>query len=160
MCEAVLLFSTTNLLRLSHSQKVFFHWILQVIGTLSTSIGIIIVVVHKCQKDKPHLKSFHSIIGLISVLLIILAALSGVLVKFSINLRSFLKLVQLKLAHSCFGALNLILAFVSLTSGMTTHFYTSFSSKSFTLTTIFALVLVTMFILFKPIANAFQRIKA
>jgi hypothetical protein len=66
MFQAILVFSKQSSLfgSLSHSQKTTIHWLLNTFGLTSILTAYAAIYYNKEEHGKPHLQSWHAIIGI------------------------------------------------------------------------------------------------
>lgn len=84
----------------SRKSKTKIHWILQTLGGCLSFSGAIIEILYKFQRNRSHFQSLHAIIGLIAIILLSVAILSGTAALFSISLKKYLKPLYSKTGHN------------------------------------------------------------
>lgn len=110
MTQSILAFYSENVWSKQHTRKTqkTLHWILQGLGSSAAIVGMIIEFINRWQSNKNHFTSTHSILGLTAFILTLLGMFNGVSALWSVELRTYVKPVYLKMAHN----LNGIAAFV------------------------------------------------
>lgn len=129
MMEAILVFSPESSLcaQASRKNKVRAHWVLQSLSIALAWVGFITIVVNKSLHGKPHFKTWHGTLGLVTVSYTTLQACFGVLLIYpKIAKRYNWKLIQLKIYHATFGLVGFLLASVT----MIVSLYSNFTLKN------------------------------
>lgn len=114
---------------LNFKEKVTRHWIMQLCMGMFVAIGFVVIYVNKNLNNKLHFQSYHGIVGLITVVVMALVAGGGVLAKYSYDLRNYTRPVYSKMIHSFFGAVMIILSFVTVFLGFYSHWYEKFGNE-------------------------------
>lgn len=111
MTQAILAFYNQNIWskKCTRQTKQTFHWILQVIGSSSAIIGIIVEYIGRSKKSKAHFSSTHSIIGLIAGILTLITMFGGISALWSIKLKQYARPICFKLAHHVSGIIVFLL---------------------------------------------------
>ncbi|KAK7880279.1 hypothetical protein WMY93_030646 [Mugilogobius chulae] len=104
MTEGLLLFTEGSLCScVSVIRKAHVNWLCQAVGMLSAVIGLGFMVASKQRSELPHLVSWHSILGLITVVATGLQVACGLSVLFPKLLRLSSHPAKLKLYHTTVG---------------------------------------------------------
>ncbi|KAJ9581855.1 hypothetical protein L9F63_003810 [Diploptera punctata] len=142
--EAVILLSRESIfkfLKYDREELIRKHWILHLLGGTAIAIGLTTIILHKENEHYPHFKTFHSITGLISVILFVLGCLHGIITLYSPNFQSLVKPFKIKFTHVCIGILTFLFGMLSQCSGIFSNFFYTVSSWEAQLTCI---ILVTI----------------
>lgn len=110
MTQSILAFYSQNVWSKDYArprQKTF-HWVLQAVGSTMAIAGMVTEFYGRSQKNKNHIISTHSTIGLIAGIFTLIGMFNGVSALWSVELRKYVRPVYLKLLHN----LNGIAAFV------------------------------------------------
>ncbi|XP_072308905.1 probable transmembrane reductase CYB561D1 [Eucyclogobius newberryi] len=119
MTEGLLLFSEGSFCCCkSRMRKVRVHWLCQALGLLAAVTGLGFMVASKRRSELPHLVSWHSVLGLCTVVVAGLQAACGVCVLFPKLLPLSSHPAKLKLYHATFGLVVYCLATVTIVSAM------------------------------------------
>ncbi|XP_033320840.1 transmembrane reductase CYB561D2 [Megalopta genalis] len=141
--------------KLSRSKRVTMHWILHTVGLVLLLIGLIIIVVNKNQHNKSHFVTPHSILGLISIIMVFLTAGFGIVTNNPKWVYPKVRPVLLKIMHAFGGIAVTILLLACIITGTYTGWW-KFSETGRNL--VFAsLFIAGFFILLKPILGAVSR---
>lgn len=131
----------------AHVVKVNTHTVLMVLALLCGLLGAFVIWYNKELNGKPHMTTWHGIVGYVTLGYVLVQCCAGVFVKYHQLLAGILRPVQLKLYHATSGLLLYCLAAASLMLGMFSNWF----SSSITGTSFWAclvcpplLVLVTM----------------
>ncbi|XP_077337468.1 putative transmembrane reductase CYB561D1 isoform X1 [Lithobates pipiens] len=119
MTEAVLLLSpeTSPLCPLSRKSKTRLHWLLQLCVPILAGTGISFIVCSKNRSEQPHFTSWHSILGLITLIATCCQTVCG----FSLlcpRLARVTAVSRLKLYHATCGLLVYLLATTTVLLGL------------------------------------------
>lgn len=119
MTEAVVMFSKYGLGsgRL-HSTKVTGHWALLAAAATAHGLGYAAIYYTKEGKNKPHLTTWHGLLGLITSVLFWIQLSAGVFSKYPKLLQSFVSLRDLRAGHSLSGSVTFALGMVTLCLGL------------------------------------------
>nr|XP_005991768.1 PREDICTED: cytochrome b561 domain-containing protein 1 isoform X2 [Latimeria chalumnae] len=111
MTEAILLFSheSSPFCPCSRKTKVCFHWILQALVVMAGITGLVFIISSKNLSERPHLVSWHSILGVITLVATGGQSLCGVCLLFPPLLQA-VSISRLKLYHTTCGLLSYLLA--------------------------------------------------
>ena len=105
---------TSGILSLANNHSKNTHIFFQILGTIFITIGFAIVVQAKNNVNEEHLKSSHSVIGVLSVICSWLQLISGI-AKVNKSKKTFLK------NHGGFGILTYVLGISALLIATTTY---------------------------------------
>lgn len=111
MTEAIMSFYSANSWSQFHSNqfKKRIHWILMGIGSTLAIGGMIVEYIYRELADKPHFRSTHALLGLVSFVFTIIGVLNGTATLWSSRLNGYVKASILKCFHNSVG----IVAFVT-----------------------------------------------
>uniref|UniRef100_W5L2Y0 ascorbate ferrireductase (transmembrane) n=1 Tax=Astyanax mexicanus TaxID=7994 RepID=W5L2Y0_ASTMX len=125
MTEAILLFSphSSPVGKLKHQTKVRLHWILQSLSSFCAVVGLITIFYNKHLNDKPHFTSWHGLIGVITVCVVVLQSV-GALPLLYHKLAKGWSLAKLKRYHAASGLLTYLLGSSSLLLGICSSWFT------------------------------------
>ena len=129
MIEAILIFSPeSSLLAVaSRKNKVKAHWIFQSLSLVFAWTGFIVIIVNKNYNQKPHFKTWHGTLGLITIMYTTLQAVCGIFLIYPTMAKRWnWKLIQLKVYHATLGLVGFILAYTT----MITSLYSNFMAKN------------------------------
>lgn len=118
MAEGILAFYASNGWSRLHGRrtKSHLHWILQVVGAGMSIAGCVI----EYYDNTRHLRSIHSLLGLISLAFLCVSLLNGVSAMWSPQLRAWLRPVFTKSVHNLCGLLAFVVGMVSQLYGYDT----------------------------------------
>ena len=131
---------------LPHKTKVNLHWLLNTLGIVSILTAYAAIYMNKEDADKPHLTTWHGIIGLITIIYTSVQYVAGY------NLTVFYQLVsrfipyrQLATYHATSGTVLFVLACSSMCLGINSNWFSSQTSffvwyLTFAVTAMFGLV--------------------
>ncbi|XP_043932812.1 probable transmembrane reductase CYB561D1 [Protopterus annectens] len=119
MTEGILLFSheSSPLCLWSHKTKVRLHWILQALVLTAAITGLVLIVSNKNLTEQPHLVSWHSVLGIVTLAATCGQGLYGLLLLFP-GLIKNCSAARLKLYHATSGLLCYMLATVTVVLAM------------------------------------------
>ncbi|ESO95738.1 hypothetical protein LOTGIDRAFT_116525, partial [Lottia gigantea] len=125
--EGILMFSRESSLVGSWSRpsKVTAHWVCMTTGVVFALLGLTAIMYNKHLNDKPHFKSWHGLLGLITVIFACVEVMGGVCVKYSQKLLKGvrIRLVDLKMYHATAGLMLFMLASATTILGMMSNWY-------------------------------------
>lgn len=124
MTEAVLLLSpeTSPLCPLSRKSKTRLHWFLQLCVPILAGTGIFFIVRSKNRIEQPHLTSWHSILGLITLIVTCCQAVCG-LALLCPRFARVTAVSRLKLYHVTCGLLVYLLATATVLLGLYSNWF-------------------------------------
>nr|XP_046237500.1 probable transmembrane reductase CYB561D1 [Scatophagus argus]XP_046237509.1 probable transmembrane reductase CYB561D1 [Scatophagus argus] len=119
MTEGILLFSAEGspFCCKSRKVKVRLHWFCQALVLIAAATGLGFMVASKNVSERPHLVTWHSMLGICTVAATVLQAACGICVLFPKLLR-LSSLPRLKLYHATCGLVVYLLATVTVMSAM------------------------------------------
>lgn len=119
MTEAILLFNSHSSLvgKLKHKTKGRLHWILQCLCVFCAVVALITISYNKNLNGKPHFTSWHGLIGLVTVIVVVLQSLGAVSLLYP-KLAKGWSLAKLKRYHATSGLLTYLLGSISLFLGL------------------------------------------
>ena len=160
--QAILVFSRESSLfsSLTHKTKITLHWVLNALGLFSILVAYAAIYYNKEERGKPHLTSWHGIIGAFTIVYTIIQFFAGhnltLLNKF---VSKFVPYRSLAMYHATSGTFLFVLACTSLSLGINTNWFANQSGLvwylSFALTALFGLI-VTNQVTAKYVTNKFN----
>ncbi|XP_042262109.1 probable transmembrane reductase CYB561D1 [Thunnus maccoyii] len=120
MTEGILLFSAEGspFCFKSRKGKVRLHWFCQALVLIVAATGLGFMVASKNVSERPHLVTWHSLLGICTLAATLIQAACGVCVIFPKLLRLTLPTQRLKLYHATCGLVVYLLAMVTVMSAM------------------------------------------
>lgn len=111
MTQSILAFYSGNVWSKQHKRQTHktLHWILQGLGSSAAIVGMIIEFINKSQKSLKHFASAHAIFGLVAFIFTILGMFNGVSALWSVEMRTYVKPVYLKMVHNVNGIAAFVL---------------------------------------------------
>lgn len=106
MSESLMVLTTENVWTRKfpvYRQRSHFHWILQVLGAGFSITGAIVLFISRSNKGKGHIKTIHSILGLISLIIMCCLCLSGATLFYTVKLKKLFRPVVFKFIHEFLG---------------------------------------------------------
>lgn len=97
-----------------HSSKVTAHWVLLTAVAAAHGLGYAAIYYTKEAKNKPHLTSWHGLLGFMTSLLLWTQLSAGVFSKYPKLLQSFVPLRALRAGHSLSGSVTFAAGMVTL----------------------------------------------
>ncbi|KAG7472519.1 hypothetical protein MATL_G00109570 [Megalops atlanticus] len=124
MTEGVLLFSRecSPFCFQSRKGRVRLHWLLQVLVLLGGVAGVGFMVASKCVSERPHLASWHSVLGVWTLAVTVLQVVFGLCLLFP-KLPRTPSFSRLKLYHATCGLVAYLLAVGTVTLAMFTDWF-------------------------------------
>lgn len=98
--------------------KVQLHWLCQALALVAAGTGLGFMVASKNVSERPHLATWHSLLGVCTLAATVLQVAFGICVRFPKLLRLSSALPRLKLYHATCGLLVYLLATVTVVSAM------------------------------------------
>ncbi|XP_051979837.1 transmembrane reductase CYB561D2 [Xyrauchen texanus] len=119
MTEAILLFNpySSPVRKFKHKTKGRLHWILQCLCVSCAVVGLITIFYNKNLNGKPHFTSWHGLIGVITVTVVVVQSLGGLPLLYP-KLAKGWSLAKLKRYHATSGLLTYLLGSTSLFLGL------------------------------------------
>lgn len=126
MSEAILIFSPHGcpIKKLTHRTKSRFHWILQSLCVSCAVLGIVTIYYNKHLNGKPHLTSWHGVLGVMTLWVIILQSLAALPLLYH-SLAKGWSLAKLKQYHAATGMVTYLLGSISLVLGLSSAWFTT-----------------------------------
>jgi cytochrome b-561 domain containing protein 2 len=124
--QAVLIFSKESSLfhNLSHHSKVQLHWIFNGCGIMCILVGGGIIYYHKEFKSRPHLTTWHGLIGFITIIYALIQFIGGHNLTILNNIASkFIPYRTRCMYHATSGTFMFVLACVSLSLGIFSNWF-------------------------------------
>ncbi|XP_015671286.1 cytochrome b561 domain-containing protein 1 isoform X1 [Protobothrops mucrosquamatus] len=123
LTEAILIFSPEgSLFFCSHKVKVQLHWIAQVLALVAATLGLVFIISSKNRSELPHFTSWHSILGLLTILALYGQVLCGLCLLFPQLLRISL-VAQLRRYHVVYGLIVYLLATFTVVLGICSDWF-------------------------------------
>lgn len=130
---------------LSHKTAVNLHWLLNGLGLLSILIGYAAIYYNKENNGKPHLTTYHGIIGVCTIGYTVVQFIAGhnltILNRF---IRKLIPYNSLAIYHATSGTFLFVLACTSLSLGINSNWFANQSGLvwylSFAFTALFGLI--------------------
>lgn len=160
MTEGLLLFSAEGSLCCckSRKRKARVHWLCQTGGLLSALIGLAFMVASKTRSELPHLVSWHSVLGICTLVVTVLQAVCGLCILFPQLL--FPKLLhppphpsKVRLYHTTCGLVVYFLATFTIVSAMFSDWFQA-TVRGTPWWTLFLLTLLSALVVINQILNA------
>ncbi|XP_070795766.1 probable transmembrane reductase CYB561D1 [Pituophis catenifer annectens] len=118
LTEAILIFSPEgSLFFCSHNVKVQLHWIAQMLALGAATLGLVFIISSKNRSELPHFISWHSILGLLTILATCGQVLCGLGLLFPQLIRISLA-AQLRRCHTVYGLIVYLLATFTVVLGI------------------------------------------
>lgn len=111
-------------LKLNHTWKLRYHWILLTAATGCIIVGFIVVFVNKNHLKKEHFKTWHGLFGLLSLIGGTPAIINGIGALYDVNLKNYIKPNVIKLIHQASGTAAFIFGGVTLILSVYTNWFT------------------------------------
>lgn len=126
MTEAILLFSShgSPVRKLAHKTKGRIHWVLQSLCVTCAVTGLVVIVYNKDLNGKPHLTSWHGLLGLVTVCVVGLQSLAAVPLIYH-SLAKGWSLAKLKRYHAASGLVTYLLGSGTLLLGLCSTWFTA-----------------------------------
>lgn len=111
MTQSILAFYSENVWSKQHTRQTHktLHWILQALGSSAAIAGMVIEFYGKWQSSRSHFVSTHAILGLVAFILTLLGIFNGVSALWSVEMRTYVKPVYLKMVHNITGIAAFVL---------------------------------------------------
>jgi len=116
MSQAIAIFSPESSLLHSSERKdkVQLHWILNLFAMLAAAGGFGAIYLNKEIAGKKHFTTWHGTFGLLTVIGVLMAAAGGLVAKYSLLVKNYIKPINVKLYHATGGMLVFSLAMVTM----------------------------------------------
>lgn len=130
MTEAILLFSPhcSPVRKFAHKTKGRIHWMLQCLCMTCAAAGFVVIVYNKELNGKPHLTSWHGLLGLITLCVVGLQSMAAVPLIYH-SLAKGWSLAKLKRYHAASGLVTYLFGSVSLLLGLCSTWFTAAVSE-------------------------------
>jgi len=127
MVEGILVFSKESSLiqKAARPTKVNTHTVCMVLSLLCCLGGAFVIWYNKELNGKPHVISWHGIIGYITVTYVGIQCLAGIFVKYHKILANYIKPFQLKMNHATSGLFLYSMVCLSMVLGMYSNWFTA-----------------------------------
>lgn len=154
MAEAVSMFTKYSIASgRPHTTKITSHWVLLTAATIAHGLGYAAIYFTKESKNKPHLTSWHGILGLTTSIFLWTQVSVGVFSKYPKIVENFIPLRVLRSAHSLSGSLCFALAMVTICVSL----WSSWFQSAVGFYTVFAVLVLHVFLLFVVLKRHFVR---
>lgn len=142
--QAILLFSPQSSLlqKLTRDTKIFIHWVLSVSAATCMIIGGWVIYHNKEANNKPHLRSWHGLLGFITIIYFIVQLFGGIANKYSASLSTVIDSKYMRFMHAVSG----MLLFLFLTGTVVLGMYSNWFTGVVTGTSFYACVLCPIII--------------
>lgn len=131
MLEGVLFFSSQPLVNATKkSTKITWHWIFQALVISLCAVGFTVVYYNKNRLGKNHFTTWHSWIGLLTIIATTIIALGGLFAKYPAVLKRYQRPIILKSVHAFAGCLTFALGCGSLLSGLNSNYFIKLTKDS------------------------------
>ncbi|XP_077190341.1 putative transmembrane reductase CYB561D1 isoform X2 [Paroedura picta] len=119
LTEAILIFSPEGSLfcSFSHKIKVQLHWTAQMLALMAAAVGLAFIISSKNRSELPHFVSWHSCLGLLTLLAMCGQIICGLCLRFPRQLKIF-SMAQLRLYHMMYGLVVYLLATFTVALGI------------------------------------------
>ncbi|KAK9881013.1 hypothetical protein WA026_014356 [Henosepilachna vigintioctopunctata] len=161
--EGILTLNKNNniLKKLTEPNRILLHWILQTIALISITLGFLIALKSKNDKNKSHFKTWHALFGLLGVIFAILSGLNGISALYSNALKNLYSPKLNKFIHVLSGTLAYLFGGIS---GILSVYSKWFGRKTANNSIIFgvSLILVSIVViwtLIKPVKSVCDRFR-
>ncbi|XP_044203809.1 transmembrane reductase CYB561D2 [Thunnus albacares] len=126
MTEAILLFSLhgSPIKRFPHKTKGRVHWMLQCLCVSCAVLGLAAISYNKHLNGKPHFTSWHGLLGLLTVCVVVVQSLAAVPLIYH-SLAKGWSLAKLKRYHAASGLVTFVLGSTSLLLGLCSAWFTA-----------------------------------
>jgi cytochrome b-561 domain containing protein 2 len=152
MTHAVLTMSDNNYFtnNLEYKSRVYVHWVLQALAGVLITVAFTCIFANKWRAGKSHFQSTHSLVGLTTVCLTLVAIVGGVFTKYSFRLRTIVRPVYMKIGHAALGSVTYMLAVAALILGIYSKWFEGVSSPELQGVFTGVLCLTTAYVMIKP----------
>lgn len=159
MTNSMLCFSNNNFLtnRLKRKTKIFLHWTLQVAAAVCIIVALIAVILRKFQENWFHFKTYHSVIGLITIILTILTMIGGIPTKYNFQLRHFIRPTHTKIIHSAMALITYVVAVITMILGLYSYWFHDYGSESMFYVCWIVLIFTMQYVVYDPVAKLVRR---
>ncbi|XP_062996749.1 probable transmembrane reductase CYB561D1 [Elgaria multicarinata webbii] len=119
LMEGILIFSPEGSLfcSCSHKVKVRLRWTAQTLALVAATLGLAFIVSSKNRSELPHFTSWHSVLGLLTLLATCGQVLCGLCLRFPQLLR-ISSVSRLRLYHTAYGLIVYLLATFTVVLGI------------------------------------------
>ncbi|CAF0796281.1 unnamed protein product [Brachionus calyciflorus] len=124
--QAILVFSRESSLfaTIKHKNKITLHWIFNTLGLFSILLGYAAIYYNKEERGKPHLKTWHGILGIATIVYTIVQFVAGHnLTIFNSFVRKFVSYQSLSMYHATSGTFLYVLACLSISLGIYSNWF-------------------------------------
>lgn len=162
MTNAIMAMSNNNLITNSSSRRarVMIHGVLQGIAGVFIATAFTTIVLHKNRNGSSHFSSLHGIFGLTAVILTSLTVIGGIPTNYSFQFRNLVRPIIIKILHSLLGMLNFLFGMIALGYGIYSRWFGNRYVDAVQGIFLAIIVLVTLYVLYRPVINFIQRFKA
>ena len=158
MSQAILAFNDRNFItcHLSHKQRVYLHWVLQIIAGVAITIGFTTLTIHKIENGNNEITP-HGGFGIVSYTLTLFSFISGLPAKYSLQMRKTIRPVLSKVLHGISGLLAYLLAIVAISIGIHHEYFEA--DLDFSTTLLMIIIVTAAYVAWKPLVLTMERIK-
>ncbi|CAD1479559.1 unnamed protein product, partial [Heterotrigona itama] len=148
MSEAIVVFAGDGVLTnfLTHRAKKHLHWVLQTLGLVLVIAGVVHMYLAKDSNPRSHhFKSYHAILGITSLVVMVFLTVAGYPVFVAAKLRQVVRPVVIKFGHNFLGISCFVIGMASQCLGY--EMYRSMNTPSVNVTMICIIVCVAITLL-------------
>lgn len=157
MSEAIVALTGENVWsrKLTRRSNSHLHWMFQLVGAGFSIVGVLVIYV----KRSSHFRSYHSLIGGISVGCMSLIVLSGLPALFAAKLRKLVRPVLVKGLHNCLGIAIFVSGIVAQILGYDKFFMRSKTSGEMIDVLIVTTAMIAVFSLIGSLRSLWEQLK-
>lgn len=156
MSESLMVLTTENIWSRNinnYRNRSHLHWILQAFGAIISITGVVIEYIGRNEKNKPHLSSIHSIVGFISIIIMIIMCLSGVTMFYTMKFKNLLRPVVVKFIHEFLGITCFTLGMIAECYGFNKSWMRSKAGDYIAVLAIILVMITTIVCIIRPIKS-------
>lgn len=141
----------------SHDKRTYAHWVFQTLALILITIAQASIFTNKNNNGYAHYQSIHSYFGLATYIGTLIGTFGGIANNYSNSLKSFIKPIQLKVAHGMAGSVLFVVAMVTICLGIN-QTWTNEADAQLKLGTMAILVISSLFVVSRSIKTALTRV--
>ncbi|XP_022910472.1 transmembrane reductase CYB561D2-like [Onthophagus taurus] len=146
--------------RLSQPTRVLIHWLVLVVATGFIIAGFTVIVVQAADRGSDHFSTNHGLPGAVATILAYVCCINGIPAVFAGKLRKIIKPNINKLFHALVGIAAVLSGAVATVTGFYTGWFRNRSTPTMQNVCYVVLVIITCWLLLKPVINSLVRIKS
>jgi cytochrome b561 len=160
MSHGILAMADTNIFtqNFNYQKRVTIHWVLQATALVVITIAQSAIYINKENNGYPHYQTTHSIFGLVTYLLTLLATFNGTLTKYSFKLRKMIPPAKIKIIHGFAGIAVYVMAMATIFLGINQS-WKGVGDTNVKYGIFMALILTSYFVLGKSFKLTVSRLK-